>query len=138
MSNKEPPDLAGVGMHVEVELIDQQGRAEPMAFDIVPAQAADLARGLLSATTPLAKAIRGRPAGAVAPYSMGDIGSVRIVAVRPSQITATIEAEERRQAVLRKALNDAERTNAEIFAASFSGKWGDYDMDAAADWGEKG
>ena len=125
---------AGLGTHVELELIDTQGQAESMSIDIVPAKAADLDRGLIGANTPLAKAIRGKTAGSTVPYDLGDIHSIRIVIVTPSEVVVSEDAAERRQAVLNKALADAERTNAEIFAASFSGKWGDYNLDDAAEW----
>ena len=68
------------------------------------------------------------------PYGRGDIHSIRIVSVTPSEVVVSEDAAERRQAVLNKALADAERTNAEMFAASFSGKWGDYNLDDAAEW----
>lgn len=123
-----------IGAHVELELIDEQGGREPLAVDIVKAQSADLAQGFLGANTPLARAIRGLTAGSEAPYVMGDIRSVVIVRVTPSQSIAPSDARERREAVLQKALNDAERTNAEIFASSFSGKWGDYDPQGMAGW----
>ena len=100
-----------------------------MSIDIVPAKAADLDRGLIGANTPLAKAIRGKTAGSTVPYGLGDIHSIRIVSVTPSEVVVSEDAAERRQAVLDKARTDAERTNAEIFAASFSGKWGDYSLD---------
>lgn len=132
----ETPARVQVGAHVELELIDEQGRREPLAVDIVKAQAANLAQGFLGANTPLAKAIRGLAAGAEAPYAMGDIRLVRIVSVAPSQIVAPADAKERREAALQKALQDAERTNAEIFASSFSGKWGDYDPQGMAGWSD--
>jgi len=125
-----------IGVHVELELIDEQGHREPLAVDIVKAQAADLAQGFLGANTPLARALRGQVAGAEVPYTMGDIHRVRIVRVTPSQTIAPADAKERREAVLQKALSDAERTNAEIFASSFSGKWGDYDPQGIAAWNE--
>jgi hypothetical protein len=126
----------GIGVHVELELVDEQGQCEPMAVDIVKAQAADLAQGFLGANTPLARALRGQTAGSEAPYVMGDIRRVRILRVTPSQTIAPADAKERRAAVLQKALSDAERTNAEMFAASFSSKWGDYDPQGIADWDE--
>ena len=46
------------------------------------------------------------------------------------------DAEARRQQVLKQALSDAERTNADMFASSFSGKWGDYNTDDMAEWDE--
>jgi len=125
-----------IGVHVELELIDEQGSRESLAVDLVKAQAADLAQGFLGANTPLARAIRGLTAGSETPYLMGDIRRVRIVRVRPSQVAAPADAQERRAAVLQKALSDAERTNAEIFASSFSGKWGDYDPTGMAGWSE--
>lgn len=134
MAENQPLLPAGLGTRVEVELIDSQGQAEPMSIDIVPAKAADLDQGLIGANTPLAKAIRGKTAGSTVTYGLGDIHSIRIVRVTPSEVVVSADAAERRQAVLNKALADAERTNAEIFAASFSGKWGDYNLDDAAEW----
>lgn len=125
-----------IGMHVELELIDEHGQREPLAVDIVKPQAADLAQGFLGANTPLARAIRGQTAGSTVPYTMGDIRCVAIVQVTPAQSTAPSDAQDRRAAVLQKALSDAERTNAEIFASSFSGKWGDYDPQGMAGWNE--
>ena len=124
------------GVHVELELIDDQGGREPLSVEVVKAQSADLAQGFLGANTPLARAIRGQTAGSEVPYTMGDIRRVHILRVTPSQAAAPIDAKERRQAVLQKALSDAERTNAEIFASSFSGKWGDYDPQGIAAWNE--
>jgi hypothetical protein len=118
-----------VGTHVEVDLVDEQGGTERMAFDLVAENAADFDRGLLGINTPLAKAIRGKPAGGSVPYVMGDIRSVRILHVRPSEVDAAPDAEARRQATLDEARRKAERTNADMFASSFSGKWGDYNTD---------
>ena len=129
MSNDLAPRQVGIGTHVAVELIDEQGVPEAMDFDIVHEKAADFERGLLGENAPLVKAIRGKFVGSVVAYHMGDICKVRIVSVTPSQLHAPADAEARRQAVLQKALDDVERTNAEIFAASYSGKWGDYNLD---------
>jgi hypothetical protein len=129
MSNDLAPRQVGIGTHVEVELIDEQGQPETMAFDVVHEKAADFDRGLLGENAPLVKAIRGKFVGSVVAYRMGDICKVRIVSVAPSHAEAPADAEARRQAVLQKALDDVERTNAEIFAASYSGKWGDYNLD---------
>lgn len=127
-NNPEPLRQVGLGTHVQVELIDQQGNGEPMAFDLVREQMADMERGLLGENTPLAKAIRGKAVGSTVPYNMGDIRRVRIVSVRPSALDEAVDAEARRQAILKKAIDDAERTNAEMFASSFTGKWGDYNL----------
>jgi hypothetical protein len=122
------PARVGLGCHVEVELIDEQGGTERMAFDLVAEEAADFDRGLLAETTPLAKAIRGKPEGATLPYVQGDIRRVRILAVRASTRAPAPDAAARRQAVLDEARRKAEQTNAEMFAASFTGKWGDYSI----------
>ena len=135
-SSVEMPLRVQIGAHVELELIDEQGGCEPLAVDIVKAQAADLAQGFLGANTPLAKAIRGQAAGSEVEYTMGDIRRVRIVSVTPSQAVAPADANERREAVIQKALSAAQRTNAEIFASSFSGKWGDYDPQGMDGWSE--
>jgi hypothetical protein len=62
---------------------------------------------------------------------MGDIQRVRIVSVQPARGRPPDDATERRQAILQKALSAAERTNAEMFASSYSGKWGDYNLDSS-------
>ena len=123
----EPPRQVGLGMHVELELIDEQGKGERMGFDLVVAQAADFEEGLLGENTPLGKAIRGKAVGATTPYRMGDIVGVRILSVGPAHSPAPADATARRQAVLDKALNASERTTTEMFASSFSSKWGSYD-----------
>ncbi|MFZ1752414.1 MAG: GreA/GreB family elongation factor [Caldilineaceae bacterium] len=126
----------GLGTHVEVDLIDEAGNAERMAFDLVSAQQADVSQGLISADAPLGQAIRGKFVDTTIPYQMGDIREIRIVSVSPGQPSGEVDADARRAEVLRKALDDAERTNAQMFASSFSGKWGDYDPDGVDEWEE--
>jgi len=137
MSGHEALRQVDMGTHVEVELIDQQDSAELLAFDIVSDESADFEHGFLGAGTPLAQAILGQLVGSVIPYRMGDVSRVRIVSVDRSQIIAPTDAAERRQAALKKARDQAERTSAEIFAASYSSKWGDYDPAGIADWSEE-
>ncbi len=134
MDVNQPASQVGLGSHVEIDLIDEKGHAERMAFDLVPVQRGDMGRGLVSADAPLGKAVRGKFVGALIPYAMGDIRQIRIVSVAPAQIAAAVDAEARRATVLQKALDDAERTNAQMFASSFSGKWGDYDPDGVDGW----
>jgi hypothetical protein len=124
--SEEPLSQVGLGTHVEIELIDSQGNREPMAFDLVAENAADIDQRRLGANTPLAKAIRGKTVGNVIPYRMGDIVSIRIVTVQPSNVDISEDAAERRRAILAEARRKAEKTNADMFASSFSGKWGDY------------
>lgn len=128
-----PPPRVEFGSQVEVELIDQAGETERMAFTIASALAADLARGLLGENTPLARAIIGQPVGSAVTYTMGDIRNVRIVSAKAAPSLALGDAEARRAVILHKARAAAERTNAEMFAASFSGKWGDYDAEGMTD-----
>ena len=127
MSSPETLRQVEFGSAVTVELIDQDGDAEPMTFVIVSEGAADFDRGLLAATAPLARTILGQFVGCVVPYVMGDIRQVRIVRAERVPDLATEDLAAQRAAVLEKAREDAARTNAEIFAASFSGKWGNYD-----------
>jgi hypothetical protein len=47
---------------------------------------------------------------------------------------AAYEAASQREAEYRQALADFEKRNAATFAASFSGKWGDYDPDGVEKW----
>jgi len=122
------PEQARLGAYVAVELIDEQGNVEPLAFDIVREEYADFERGRLGVQTPLAKAILGKRIGAMVDYRRGDICKVCVVSVRASQQTTLENTEEQRQAQLKKAVDTVERTNAEMFAASYSGKWGDYEL----------
>lgn len=129
-------DAVCVGAFVEIELINIKGQVESLAFDIVPEQAADFDRGRLGENTPLAQAILGKPAGSLLPYRMGDVQSVRILSISPSQIGDLHDAGARRDIALKKALDAIERTNAAVFASSFSGKWGDYDPVGIEKWEE--
>lgn len=130
METKQMPsaEQARLGAYVEIEMINEQGHREPLSFDIVREEHADLDRGRLGVQTPLAKALIGKRVGALVPYRMGDIRQVQIISVRPSQATTLENTEEQRQAQLQKALDAVERTNAEVFAASYTGKWGDYEL----------
>ncbi len=86
------PGLVALGTRVEIELISEAGAAELLACDIVPDAAADFAAGFLGASTPLARAIMGRPSGAIVPYAQADIVEVRIVSVAHSQRAAEEDA----------------------------------------------
>lgn len=123
----------GQDSHVEVELIDEQNNAEPMEFDLVADSAADFASGRIGVGTPLGKAIRGKFAGSVVDYVKGDIRRVRILKVTPLRVQVDDNAAARRQAILDEAVRKAERTNTEMFAASYDGKWGDYNTEGIAD-----
>ncbi len=130
---RTPLDLtkprAAIGSHVEVALVDRSGSAERLAFDIVQDKKADFYSGLLSAGTPLAQAILGKTAGSVVPYTAGDVVQVRVLSVTVGAATSG-DAAARRQAAVREAVEQAESTNAMIFATTVEGKWGEYDTDA--------
>lgn len=118
----------GVNTHVTVALIAADGHEEPMEFDLVRAQAADIDGGFLSDTSPLARAILGKQTGATVAYAMGDMTAVRIVRVEPLSAPPPEDAAARRQAKLDEAVRKAEQTSAEMFASSYGSKWGGYDM----------
>jgi hypothetical protein len=122
----------GQDCHVEIELIDEQNQSEHMEFDLVADNAADFANGRIGVNTPLGKAIRGKFVGAVVNYVQGDICKVRILSVTPLQSKVDTDAEARRQAILDEAVRKAERTNTEMFASSYDGKWGDYNTEGMA------
>ncbi len=122
-----PDFYVDIGTRVEVELVTEDGDTEKIAVDIVPNAAADLAQGFLGAGTPLARALLGCRAGQIVPYRAGDILRARVLSVSASTRKPGTAAQERREANLRKAIDASDRTNALIFASSFSGKWGDYD-----------
>lgn len=125
------------GTHVVVELLDDAGGIERLEFVMVPDQSADFTRGFLGEGTPLAKAILGKPAGSHIQYRQADIASLRILAVTPASSAPDKDVAQQREAAMRKAMADVERTNAILFASSFSGKWGDYDPSGMEHWEEK-
>lgn len=127
MSQQDAIRQIGIDIYVEVELINQRGESERMAFDIVRDDAADIDEGRLSSTSPLAKALLGKFVGTTLPYTMGDIRQVRIIAARKSEQRGDASAAERRQAIIDQAVEKARQTDAEIFASSFTSKWGGYD-----------
>jgi hypothetical protein len=128
MADQPPLRQVEFGSTVDIELINEADAREPLTVTIVQEAAADLDQGLLSEKSPLARAILAKAVGTTVPYRMGDIQRVQILAARRPPAPPTTDAAARRQAILQKAISDAERTNAEIFAASYSGKWGDYEL----------
>ena len=136
--DESPP--VKVGTHVVVVLIDEQGGREQLALDVVADAGADFDAGRLGIGSTLGKAIGGRRAGSVAPYVMGDLRQVEIVAVRPMDALAAGAAEdtaERRQALLDKAAQAIAKTNAQIFASTVEGKWGGYNPDGMDHWDDE-
>ncbi|HEX7975899.1 MAG TPA: hypothetical protein VF498_15935 [Anaerolineales bacterium] len=117
---------AGLGRHVALDLVTTED-TERLEFDIVPDEYADFSLGFLGAGTPLAHAIEGLVPGQQTPYRLGNGRYVRLISVAPSTTPPPKYIAARRQATLRKAVDQSDRTNAMIFASSFSGKWGDYD-----------
>lgn len=121
------PAAIGLGMHVILELALDDGSQEQLEADIVPDEYADLRAGFLGVSTPLARAVEGLTAGREIPYRVGDARRVRVILVEPARTPPPKEVADRRQETYRKAVEQSDRTNAMIFASSFSGKWGDYD-----------
>ncbi len=123
-------DAISVGSQVEVFLRDRNGSLERLNVVIVPAEAADFAHGFLGENTPLAQALLGEKAGTVIPYLKDELYSIEVVAVTKAASIPPGDAVSKREASLKKATREVEDTNAMVFAASFSGKWGDYDPDS--------
>ncbi len=121
------PLKVGPGTHVEVELVDEAGDAERLAFDIVPDAQADFSHGFLGIGTPLAQAILGQTAGSAVPYRVGDMAQARILSVTLDVHTPSTDIEAKRQAVLRQAIAQAEQVSDMAFALAVGSKWGDYD-----------
>ena len=133
-----PPEITvQPGTHIVVELLAASDETQSLEFDIVPDQAADFSRGYLGFTTPLAQAILDKPAGVTVPYRQADILTVRVLSVSLSTSLPIQDLAQQRQEAASKALQQVQRTDAMIFASSFSGKWGDYDPDGIAHWEEK-
>jgi hypothetical protein len=116
-----------IGTRVEVELVDQSGGRERMAFDVVPDSTADFSAGFLGANTPMARAIVGHRAGDVVPYRLADMAEVRILAVSASQRQPNRNTPAERNAVIRNAISRSDLEDAVRLALTVNVKWGDYD-----------
>ncbi len=130
MNMESKTKVVNIGSHIELHLVDREGKKEKLSFDIVPDEAADYSHGYLGVGTPLAKALLGEKAGVTIPYLKDDIYAIEILSVAPSKNKSFDNTQEKRQARLDKAIHEVEHTNAVVFASSFSGKWGDYDPDS--------
>ena len=119
---------------MELELSDNSGVVDRLSVDIVPDRSADFEAGFLGESTPLARTILDQPAGRTVQYRVGDLQTVRILSVSPSQAQADENAAARRQEAIQRAVAESDRTNAILFASSFSGKWGDYDPQGIEQW----
>lgn len=121
------PLRVGLGTRVEVELVDESGASERLAFDIVPDTLADFAHGFLGVGTLLAQAILGQPAESVVPYRVGDMAEARILSVTLDVRPPPDDVEAKRKAVIQQAIAQSERTSDMAFALAVGSKWGDYD-----------
>jgi len=117
----------GLGTRVEVDLVDESGGCEHLAFDIVPDAQADFAHGFLGAGTPLAQAILGQPAGGLVPYRVGDVVQVRVLSVTQAVRAPSDDVAAKRQAVIQQAVAQSDRISDMAFALAVGSKWGDYD-----------
>jgi hypothetical protein len=117
----------GLGTHVEVDLVDESGGCEHLAFDIVSDAQADFAHGFLGAGTPLAQAILGQPAGSLVSYRVGDVMQVRVLSVTQAVRAPSDDVVAKRQAVIQQAIAQSERISDMAFALAVGSKWGDYD-----------
>lgn len=115
---------------ITLRLALEDGSSEEMTVTLCSDQAADMTRGLLGAGTPMGSALFGHRSGDLIPYRAGDIVSITVLRVRQTNTDLDQNASAQREANLRKAAADSERTNAMLFASSFTGKWGDYDPSA--------
>ena len=118
------------GMLVQVELVQRSGETEWLEFTLVKDELSDFRAGFLGLGTPLAKKILGKYEDAIVDYTEGDLSSVRILSVEPSDKTPTEDVNSRRDELMRKVRNHAEHINAVMFSSSVNGKWGDYDIDS--------
>ena len=125
--SEENAAVVALGTHVEVELIDEKGVREPLAFDLVTDEQADFANGFLGAGTPLAQAIWGKSASDLVAYRLGDVVGVRVVKVMAAERTQVEDVAAKRKAVIDQAVAESERISDMVFALAVGSKWGDYD-----------
>jgi hypothetical protein len=119
-----------LGTHVQVELIDESGASELLAFDIVEDAQADFAHGFLGIGTPLAQAIKGKSAGSSVSYRVGDVVQVCVLKVTQAERAPEEDVAAKRQAVIQEAVAHSDRITDMAFALAVGSKWGDYDPGA--------
>jgi hypothetical protein len=122
-----------VGSHVELNLIDRNGKKDLLSIDIVEDESADFSQGYLGKSTPLARVLFGEKPGVTIPYLKDDILAIEILSVSASSNIPPDDAQAKRQEKLKHAMQQVQHTNAVVFASSFTGKWGDYDPDSLGD-----
>ena len=127
-------DVISLYMWVELELLSRSEPPEQLRCAVVTPEAADINRGLLGSNTPLAQAILGRQVGDQLAYRQGDLVALRILSVVPAPDIDPEEAARRRREEVARDERAIAQKNAAAFAASFSGKWGDYDPDGIEQW----
>jgi hypothetical protein len=121
--------LVKPGCLVEVELFSQAGQSERLTFTLVDDSQADFAAGFLGINTSLAKTILGKMAGVQLPYHVGDLRSVKILAVQAHGREQTEDVAARRDATNQEAVKHSDSVTAMIFAGAVNSKWGEYDFD---------
>ncbi len=132
------PTLVEPGCAVEVEFVYEGGERETQVLSLVADDEADFLQGLLGVGTPLAKALMGYPEGERVFYRQADLLEVHILRITPGGAKRGEGVAERREETLRKAQRQTELGNAIAFAASFNGKWGDYDPSKLTEEWEEG
>lgn len=125
-----PPPRITPGVHVEIELIGDDGTVEQLGLDIVADKQADFAAGFLGSGTPLGQALRGQRAGATIPYVMADVIAVRVLSVTRSQRAPAPDVAAARDAAIQEAVSKAHLEDAVRLALTVDVKWGDYDPEA--------
>ena len=123
-----------IGSRLVIELLNASGGSEKMEVTVVPDRAANFSRGLLGESTRLGQTLLGQPAGAMLAYTVGDLRAVRVISISTADQDIVESSAERRQQEVEKTRLEIARQNAANFAASFSGKWGDYDPDGMEKW----
>jgi hypothetical protein len=125
------------GCEVVVEFLYEGGERETQTLSLVADESADFTQGLMGVGSALAKALMGYSEGERVFYRQADLLEVHILKITPGGARSADGVAERRQEAQRKAARQAELGNAISFAASFNGKWGDYDPSALTEEWEK-
>ena len=128
-----PLKKVAIYSQVEIELTCETG-VEKLTVTIVPDHQADFSSGFLGENTPLSQAVLGQEVGQTLSYHAGDVRAIKILSINQAIILPEEDHDTRRKELIRKAVEQIERTNAMIFASSFSGKWGDYDPEGIQHW----
>lgn len=128
--NKKDYPVAGEGCRVHLEFLYRSGESEYFQFRLVPDKMANLGRGLLGISTPLAKAIIDEKVGVYIPFFTEETMAVKILNIEVCDQDLDMSKTNEMKESMEHIRAEIEFREAQLFASSTNTKWGSYDPDS--------